>query len=431
MNCHILSTVPNDLFVRATLGSIDIKFPTDAITVFSRLSITCKDIHNKVNLIWKLIIEHSDLIKYLFPSEIGTLENSKEFLKSNYQTIKKWSRLDLQKWKIADPQITESRLPGFMEQCVLHNDQKNPQLWVSCFPRKKLVCVDLITQSESVLNLKEELKTASYVCNPCMASSDSWIAICCDLEETMEIAVIDKISGARLHTISNLGKIFKIECENNYLYALSKNGENCKFLQFDSREWKSSPKELQLPIQGVIYFYIGMNDLLFSTKLNQLLAISKENYFSNKKPSFIIQETQFKHPKIQICKDEFFTLSCKDISKSECVLVSKLCISNSVIKTIPIKTLSLSLAEICDFDVHLDKIFITKKLSNRIFCYDLITGNLMKEFSATTQECFGTNFMPKLVTSAARIQFLFSTTEKKINSHQVRLCTASLTLNYT
>lgn len=464
MNCHILTSLPDELFFQATLGNIKIRCPCEAIKILSQLSLVCSAANEKVNLIWKQIIQHSDLIAYLYPSSrTDTLENDKKFLKLNYQTLKKWSYLhlsatknmDLQKWRTGDPEINESMIFGFMEQCVLRNYQKNPELWVMCLPRINLVCVDLMTQMESVLHLTKQLHPVSYGCRPCMASSDSWIAICSDLIEqnSMEIAIIDKSSGSRLHTISDPGQVLKIECEGNYLYVLFKNSaEECKFLQYDSCDWESLPKELNLPEEAKIYtFYIGVNDLLFSTaKQNRLFAISKEDCFSNKEPSFSTLEIEAEYPKIQVCEDGFYILSKESdyslintdkdeygyyevYQKLECVLVSRLCITNAVINPIPLQTLPLTLSQISDFYVQLDKIFVANSMNGQfscleISCYNLSDGQLMKKFPAKTQYTYGTNFNPTLVASTERIQLLFNSAI--LTGNYAKIVTTLLKLNY-
>jgi hypothetical protein len=461
MNCHMLTSLPDEVFIQATFGNMPKKCPCEAIKTFSQLSLVCLAANEKVNLVWKQIIQHSDLIAYLYPSSKDKLEKPKEFLKLNYETLKKWSYLnlsktrniDLQKWRTGDPEISESMIFGFMEQCVLHNYQKNPELWgVMSLPRTNLVCVDLMTQMESVLPLTEQLNPVSYKCRPCMALSDSWIAICSDLiaQNSMEIAIIDKSSGSRLHTISDLGKVLKIECEGNYLYVLCQNNvEECKFLQYDSYDWESLPKELKLPEEAKIYtFYIGTNELLFSTaKQNRLFAISKEDCFSNKEPSFITQEIEAEYPKIQVCEDGFYILSKESdypliskgedeyevYQKSECVLVSRLCITHAVINSIPLQTLPLTLSQIMDFNVQLDKIFIANSMNGlfsrfEISCYHLSDGQLMKKFPANEEEVYGTNFRPTLVASTERIQLLFSST--KVTGNSARMSTTLLELNY-
>lgn len=406
MNCLSLTSLPNELFFRATLGDFEIKCTGEAIKTLSQISLTCKAANEIVNRVWNQIILHSGLIDYLFPSSrTNAPNNPKEFLKSNYPVIKKWSHVDLQKWRTADPQVNESRIRGCMEQCVLNNNQGHPELWIMWGPRTNLWCVDLMTQKEGILPLEEKSHPVSRRCHPCMALSDSWIAICCE-EQSNEIVIIDKLSGIRLHTIADLGQVLKVECEGNYLYVLCKlSKEEYTFMQYDSCDWKAVPKALCLPRVEIYTFFIGVEHIVFSTT-SKLFAISKQACFVNKVPIFITQALleDYYYYKIQFDEGGFYTL----IKKNNSVEVAKLYIENSEIHFIIIQTLPLSLFTIRDFNVQRDKIFIVDNI-NSVLCYNLIDGQLMKEFPSKATEAYGTNFRPTLVTSEPkRIQFLFS-----------------------
>ncbi|HEV8051951.1 MAG TPA: hypothetical protein VGP47_05605 [Parachlamydiaceae bacterium] len=419
-----LTDLPKETFVESTVGKVHAKSPVYAIETFCNLKQVCKKLKEKVDNCWGTLILMSGSTSLFIPFYAKKIDfNDPEITKEiftniakQFPTLKKWELLDCAKWDKKDPVIKECTNIGASRQCIVNNHFGNPELWV-VNTNRELQNRDLMTHKSFRVRLKDELNPVSRSCHPCMVASKQWIAICCEtVEHKKEIAIVSRYSGYIYHRISTLREILEMHREKEFLYVLCRNKSGTsKFLKYDSKDWKAAPKELSFE-ENVLEFYMSDKEILFIS-INtlgqyQLSSLPREKCFSDSEAILSKAPFQDNCPKIKILDDVYFTMTPESESTQENPIAILEILQQgglSITKQCLLK-LTVDAHKILDFQAVFDKIFIVMK-KNRvpvISCFDLKTGEFIKEFCPETNSCIGTNFRPTLLVQPPHIQLYYS-----------------------
>jgi hypothetical protein len=410
MDCQItnyLISYPPDLFLRSVLGKFEKIGRNDDIKTLLKLSSTCKLLSEKVTACWETFIKQSSCL-LLF-------SNSLHLQKSYEEVIKTYIKLNK-----LQPEIEEKVLHGFLEQCIVLRDST---LCIGTLPRSKFFFINLAdTKSIYEMITDKTLGPMSYTCVPPMISTKTWMAVCCESSRKEEKIVIIN-EGKVVQKITNIGRIFQLDYDEQFLYVLSKDSSHAySVFKYDGNDWNAMPLKFSFCNSiSVNKFCLFGDDIIFyieKEKEDQLVIVKKEQedqLFIVKKEE-LSNDSQFINnnlPKNSILKifGKDLLVFNHDVDKSTAIL-TRFYIQDLILKTEQLQVMSVSsTAKIRDFYIHLGKIFLLndKFTQYTILCYDL-NGTLLNEFTPANPPCFGTNFLPQLVQTGERIQLLYSAT---------------------
>lgn len=415
-----LQELPDEIFVKTVDGDLEKKSPYNAIKTLSNISQTSKILLDKVNACWPAFIQHAgntSLLLSPFYPKIAP-ENSRQFIVDQFPTIKKWRHTDLKKWIETNPEVKENLIDGGKAHCLTTNHLGNPELWMVNQNGNKLTRVDLMTSKHSPFDLPKYTQI-NCVHQPCIVSSDKWTAVYskvyCEHEVQHEIIIMDN-SGKCFERIPTIEDIRQLHGDGEFLYALWRYGNReSKLLQFDTKNWKAHPKELELP-DNILQVYFGSREMFFVCQENvshQLIAVKKDDCFSDSKPTLIKTDL----PDMYLLKamnEGFLTVHPNSNPYQTCLVqwnIKNSQITKKHLYTFPIYSNSLD----C-FDVQQDKIFILqRKFINSlipnlsILCYNLTEGQFIREFIANAKHpCVVNDRIMTLVASPECVQLVYN-----------------------